>query len=129
MGSVVVGLQSPFPAGQTPYFVLRDNDPAVDGFFLSTNVDFPGGVPLNEPGGIAPYFVSTFSVTYTGGTLSSLNILDALGTYDFTNLTVFWFVIQDSGFEPIGMIFEQMTISAVVPVEPSSWGQVKALYK
>ena len=50
LGTVEVGLQDPFPAGQTPYFVLRDNDPAVDGFFVSTDIDVPIGVPLDAAG-------------------------------------------------------------------------------
>lgn len=41
-------------------------------------------VPLTQ----APY-QGHFRVGYTGGTLGSLDILDALGTYDFTGLTVF----------------------------------------
>jgi len=42
----VVPLQSPFPVGQTPYFVIRNNDPAVDGFYISTDVDGPNSLPL-----------------------------------------------------------------------------------
>ena len=115
LGDVTTGLQDPFPAGMTPYFVLRDNDPAVDGFFLATSPDvgFPNGVPVNVPGGIDPFFSSQFSVTYTGDTLNSLDIADAAGTYDFTGLTVFNFVVQDGPFKPIGMVFEDMTITVV----------------
>jgi hypothetical protein len=82
LGPVTVGLQDPFPAGQQPFFVLRDNDPAVDGFFVSTNVDFPNGLPLDEPGGLDPFFRLGCELGYTGDTLSSLDILDALGVYD-----------------------------------------------
>ncbi len=115
LGSVTTGLQDPFPAGETPYFVLRDNDPAVDGFFLATSPDvgFPNGVPVNVPAGIDPFFSAQFSVTYGGDTLDSLDIADAAGTYDFTGLQVFNFVVQDGPFKPIGMIFEDMTITVV----------------
>jgi hypothetical protein len=112
LGSVTVGLQDPFPAGQTPYFVLRDNDPAVDGFFLSTNVDFPFGVPLSEEGQIEQ-FVSNFSVAYNNDPLSSLDILDAGGVYDFDGLTNFNFTIGDGPFDAMGLVFEQLTITII----------------
>ncbi|MCA9291745.1 MAG: hypothetical protein KDA25_11500 [Phycisphaerales bacterium] len=109
IGSVVVGLQNPFPGGDTPYFVLRNNDPAVDGFFIADNVDFPTGVPLNQ-GGAFGQFRNDFSVGYTGDTLSSLDILDAVGTYDYTGLTSFNWAIDDGPFKPLYIIFESMTI-------------------
>lgn len=109
-----IGLQNPFPAGQTPYFVLRDNDPAVDGFFTSTDLDFPVGVPLDQTG-VLGQFMNAFSLGYTGGTLSSLNLLDALGTYDFTGLTVFNWTVDDGPFQPLGIDFEQMTIALAGP--------------
>jgi hypothetical protein len=117
LGSVTVGLQDPFPAGQTPYFVLRDNDPAVDGFFLSTNVDFPFGVPLSEEGQIEQ-FTGNFSVAYDNDPLPSLDILDAAGVYQFDGLTSFNFTIGDGPFDAMGLIFEQLTIT-VVPAPAS----------
>lgn len=108
-------LKSPYPAGLTPYFVLRDNDPAVDGFLVSTSVDDPNGVTLQQEGGIAPNFVQDFYVTYGGTDLSSLDLLDALGTYDFTGLTVFNWTIDDGPFQPIGLLFESMTIEIEAP--------------
>jgi hypothetical protein len=129
LGSVVVGLQDPFPAGETPFFVLRDNDPAVDGFFVSRNVDWPTGVPTSEPGGIDPFFTYGCEIGYTGDTLSSLDILDAVGTYDYNGLTNFYFVILDAWAEPIGLLFEQLSISTAVPVEAATWGGVKSLYR
>ncbi len=128
LGAAVVGAQDPFPG--VPYFVLRDNDPAVDGFFISTdNVDWPTGVPTDEPAQIDPYFISTYEVGYTGDTLSSLDILDALGTYDYTGLTNYYFNVNDGPFEAIGIDFFQMVISGSTPVEDTSWGRVKALYR
>ncbi len=117
LGAASVGLQDPFSAGQTPLFGVRDNDPAVDGFFLATNTALPTGVPLDEAGGFGP-FVSNFLVTYGGDALPSLNILDAVGTYDFTGLSVFNWTVSDGPFDPLLVVFEQMTIS-VVP-EPST---------
>ena len=82
--TVEVQLQDPFPAGSTPYFVIRNDDPAVDGFFTSTNTNHPFGfgLPLSQ-GGIFGQFQDSFRVTYTGDTLSSLDILDALGHLRF----------------------------------------------
>jgi hypothetical protein len=129
-GSATVQLFDPFPG--TPYFTLRDNDPAVDGFIFSKNqVDFPSNLDLNEPanGAGTRYFQSHFEVGYTGDTLSSLDILDAIGVYTFTGLTSFYFTIQDLGFDPIGFIFVSLTISSPVSVEDTSWGNIKALYR
>ena len=129
MGAVVVGLQNPFPAGQTPYFVLRESDPVADGFFLSTGTDFPFPLPLNEPGGIDPFFGLRIEVGYDGTQLTTLNILDAIGTYDYTGLTSFYTVVADAFAEPIGLIFESLTISAPVSVEETTWSSIKSLYR
>jgi hypothetical protein len=110
LGSTVIGLADPFPPAETPYFVIRNDDPAVDGFFTSTNIDFPFGVPLDQVG-IFTDFLNNTSLTYTVDTLDSLDILDALGTYDFTGLTVFNWTIDDGPFNAMGLVFEQMTIS------------------
>ncbi len=108
-----VALQSPFPVGLTPYFVIRDNDPAVDGFMLSTDVDGPVGPPL-APTGSFGHFASTFYVTYVGTTLPSLDLLDAVGSYDFTGLTVFNWSVDDGPFNPLGIDFASMEIEVVV---------------
>lgn len=125
LGSTTVGLQNPFPAGETPYLVLRNNDPAVDGFFLDTNVDTgsPDGLPLDQAGS-SGQFMDNYVVTYTGATLSSLDILDALGTYDFTGLTTFTWQLGDGPVEAMLIIFRDMTITAtdVVVPEPASLG-------
>jgi hypothetical protein len=108
-------LLSPFPAGQTPYFVLRDNDPAVDGFFISLGTDLPAPLPLafNPNAGIN--FLSTFQ---GGTTLSSLDILGAVGTYNLAQMSVFNWGISIGPGDPMGMIFDQITI-AVVPAPGS----------
>lgn len=123
LGSANLALQSPFPGGQTPYFTLRDNDPAVDGFFVATSLDFPIGVPLDEVG-IFGNFVDNFSVTYDGSTLSSLDILGAQGSYAFAGLSVFNFTIDDGGFSPVLIHFDGVTISAQAAAIPTlpEWG-------
>ena len=108
--STSVGLQNPFPAGETPYFVIRHNDPQVDGFLVSTSYDWPVGVPTNATGYYGQY-VNEFHVTYKHGTLSSLNILDAAGTYNYSGLTVFNWAIQDGPFDPLYIDFTSLTIA------------------
>ena len=108
-GAASTTLYSPFPAGQTPYFVLRNNDPAVDGFFISMGTDFPAPLPLqyNANAGM------NFLVTYGGTTLNSLDILSAVGTYTFAGISVFDWRISVGPGDPMGMIFDTITISVL----------------
>jgi hypothetical protein len=115
-GAATIGLESPFPAGQTPYFVVRDDDPDVDGFFAATNVDFEVGVPLDQTGFFGP-FVNDFSVTYDGSTLSSLDILGALGTYRFSGLSFSRWDVVDGLFSPMDVNFAMMTIELSPVIE------------
>lgn len=116
VGAENLTIQSPFPAGQTPFFVIRNNDPGVDGFFIGTNIDgFPNGIPVSQAG-IFEQFRMGYSTTYPGDRLPSLDVLDALGTYDFTGLSVFSMGITDGPFDAMGMIFAEMTITP----EPTS---------
>jgi len=126
LGSVSVGLQDPYPAGNTPYFVLRDNDPAVDGFFTAdNNVDWPyPQLPLSEWGRL-DIFRNSYEVGYDGDTLSSLDILDAVGSYDYDGLTNYYFTVIDGWFDAIGLWWQTMTISRVpvdvaVDIKPGS---------
>jgi hypothetical protein len=117
-----IGLRNPYPAGQTPYLVIRNNDPAVDGFMVSAGTGFPAGVPLNQAGGFGD-FANEFHATYPGSTLSSLDVLGAVGHYDFTGLSVFNWTIDDGPNNAMGILFSDMTIS--VP-EPGSVGLILA---
>ena len=112
---VSVGLLDPFPDGETPYFSLVDGFPASDGFFVSTSTTSPGGVPISQ----TPLQVN-LDLGYSASTLSSLNILDAVGTYDFDGLTRFGYNIWQAFPDNIrlDMEFSSMTI-AVIPA-PSS---------
>lgn len=99
------------------YFVLRDNDPAVDGFFLSQGPDFPAPIPVDQAG-IFGNFGAAFSVSYTGDTLNSLDLVDAFGVYDFDGLKSFNMGINDGPFEGVlGIDFNSMVI---VPTPPSA---------
>lgn len=114
LGSSSIGLKSPYPAGETPFFVLRNNDPAVDGFFIANSVDFPIGVQLGQVGAFGD-FENNFSVGYTGATLESLDILDACGSYDFSGLQVFNWTIDDGPFNAMGLVFGSMVIDCPQP--------------
>jgi hypothetical protein len=107
-----IGLMNPYPAGTTPYFVIRNNDPAVDGFLISDGTGFPDGVSLNQSGGFGPY-ANEFHATYPGSMLSSLDVMGALGHYDFTGLSVFNWTLDDGPNNAMGILYSEMTISAV----------------
>ena len=123
LGAATLHLQSPWPANQQAFFSIRDNDPAVDGFMISRTVDFPTGVPLDQNGFFGP-FTQDWYVTYGGATLSSLDILGAVGTYDFTGLTVFNWTIDDGPANPTGMIFAKLVIEAL-PGGPTNYCTAK----
>lgn len=114
LGGSSIGLLNPYGPGDTPFFVLRDNDPAVDGFFIANSVDFPIGVQLDQVGAFGD-FENQFSVGYTGSTLESLDVLDACGAYDFTGLQVFNWTIDDGPFNAMGLEFASMTIDCSQP--------------
>ena len=111
-GDLGMGLIDPFPAGETPYFGVVDGFPVSDGFFISTSTTSPGGVPLEQD----PFNLG-FNVGYEGDTLSSLDILDAVGTYGFDGLTNYgfslWSVFPEN--QAMGIDFESMTISVPGP--------------
>jgi hypothetical protein len=114
IGPVALGLQTPYPVVPPPMLVLRNNDPAVDGFFLATNVDFPIGIPLNV-NGIFGALKAYTTVTYGGALLSSLDVAGAVGTHDYTGLSVFGFTIQDGPVDPVGLIFDKLEIAPYTP--------------
>lgn len=108
---VVIGMENPYQNGQ-PMFVLRDNDPAVDGFFLSNGTAYDAPVNMTEQGLAGP-LGRHFKVTYTGDTLSSLNITDAVGHYDYDGLMAFYDTVDDGGQDPMGIEFMSMDITIV----------------
>lgn len=107
--SATVGLQDPFPAGPPPYFVLRDDDPDIDGFFVSRNTGFWSGVPLDEDGQSGP-FDDVLTVTYGTTLLSGLDVLDALGSYDLNGLTSQSWTLDDGAASPVAIAFSSMTL-------------------
>ena len=65
------------------------------------------------PSLLAPTFDALFEATYEGTRLDSLDVLDAVGTYDFTGLSVFNWGIQDDFIQPMGFVFDSWSISVV----------------
>jgi len=110
-----VDMSLAIPQGGTgdAFFVLRDNDPQVDGFFLSLGTDDRVPLALLIPGLADPHeveFGRTFGVT---STLHSLNLLDAVGTYGFEHMESFQWSVGAQGTYGLEIIYEQMSISAV----------------
>lgn len=113
-----VPIVDPQPNGQTAMFVLRNNDPGVDGFVLSTNVDLPFPVAVTIPG-LTPVHDLDFHVTFNDGNVfPSLDILSALGTYNTSNISVYNWTIGRFG-NP-GALYEYQTITLSVVPEPSA---------
>ena len=132
IGSVgPVPLVSPQPNGEITYFNIRNADPVADGFFISNQLDWDNLLPkLDVEGGIDPYFSFIWSVGYTEDTFSSLDIVDAIGSYDYTGLTSFYTAVKDSWADPIGLEFVQTNIiGGPVAIESMSMGSVKALFR
>lgn len=112
-----VPIVNPQPSG-TAYFVLRNNDPAVDGFFLSPGLDLPFPLAVTIPG-LAPQHDLDFNLGFNNGNvLTSLNILDALGTYNLTGIGSYLWTIGRLGNPGAEYAFESLTLSAVP--EPGS---------
>ena len=129
LGSVSAVLHSPF-AG-TPYFVVRNNDPAVDGFFLSLGTDYPSGLTLDVPANVAG--TRFFEV----GSTSPTRVRDSRrwtswersartttrGSRCSASRSMTW------AMTPSESTSVQLVISAPVPVEDTTWGGLKALYQ
>ncbi|MBS0195301.1 MAG: hypothetical protein JSR77_00930 [Planctomycetes bacterium] len=113
IGSVSVPLRSDM---NPVYFVLRNNDPAVDGVFISQGTDIDVELPLAmTPNNYGIAFNRTFaggSAGHPDPTLNSLNLLDAVGSWGFENLSVYNFTIQRGEFStPLGIEYRTLTIA------------------
>jgi hypothetical protein len=116
-GGMAVPIDNPQPFGSA-YFVLRNDDPAVDGFFLSQgDVDFPRSVAIHVPG-VTQQHELDFSRTFdTDTVLTSLNILDAQGTYGFEHMESYLWTIG-VGAPGAEVIYQSITIAAVPEPAP-----------
>ncbi|MBI1189939.1 MAG: hypothetical protein GC200_04565 [Tepidisphaera sp.] len=104
------------------YFVVRNDDPRADGFFISQGTDIDTEIPLDMiPNNYGIAFLRTFNSIPTNPpgpdpTLHSVNILDALGSWGYDNLSVFNMNIQrGEGSTPLIMDYQTITISLIPP--------------
>ena len=113
LGSANVVLNSSVVPPQ-PFFSVRNNDPAVDGFIISNGVDFLTRIPTNfSSAGLE------FVCSYPQSTLSSLDILGAVGTYTTSGLSLLEWDLGVGESIGIDINYNSMVIS--VP-EPASLG-------
>ena len=105
------------------YFVLRNNDPRVDGFFLSQGTDIDTSIPLQMvPAGFGVQFSRTFDINTPAPTpddsLTSLNILDALGSWQFNDISSYNFAVGIGEFNlPMILAYESITIETLCPAD------------
>lgn len=119
VGGVHVALDNPQTTAPGLYFVLRDNDPAVDGFFISHGVDWPTSSDVHIPG-VDPMHELDFEVGYDVGSLiHSLDILAAVGTYGTQDLSSYDWGLGRFGSHGAGIMFSSLTISAVPEPAPA----------
>lgn len=116
------------PGGLPNYFVLRDSDPVADGFFMSSNTDLPMWMGVNIPG-LNPMHELDFLATYGSGTkLSSVNILDAVGTYDMNGITAYHWTISKFGNPGAEYLYDSLAITAgPEPTAPATFGAAAAI--
>ena len=106
------------------YFVLRNNDPKVDGVFLSSGTDFDTSFATAVPG-MSQAFYFNYHQTWTGGNqFSSLNIGDAVGTLGPQNISVYQMDLElANGYVAATFDIPTITIRAISAVpEPASYG-------
>jgi hypothetical protein len=111
VGTVPVRFANPYPSGQTAYFVIRNNDPQVDGFFIANNTDFLSGVPL-DTSNIGMHFLRTFS---SPNIWPSLNILDALGNYAFEFMSSYEWTFNVGPGTPLEIAYQTISLTLVQP--------------
>ena len=119
VGGVPISMDIPQPGDVDAYFVLRDNDPAIDGMFISLgSTDWPFPLSVHIPD-LDPEHELNFEYTFADGvTLSSLDILDAVGTYGPPNVSSYLWALGRFGNNGAEFSPETITISAVP--EPAS---------
>lgn len=114
VGGVDLTISDPQPDG-TAYFVVRDNDPAVDGFFMSQGeLDYPMPVAVQIPG-LGPVHELVFSRTFSnGGVLPSLDILRSLKRFGFEYMSSFQWTVGRFGTYGMEINYESIQLSANV---------------
>ena len=112
VGDASVGLLQPLPT--MPYFVLRNNDPRVDGFFIGTNLHSDNEILLDI--GVANYGVAFKRTFSSPDVLPSLDILQAQGTYHSELMSSYnWTVEFGENSTPLGINYESITVALAPP--------------
>ena len=99
------------------YFVVRNDDPRVDGFFISQGTDIDTMVPLQmTPTNYGIAFSRTFNNPLPppalDPTLPSVNILDAIGTWGLDNISSYNFTVERNEIiTPMILAYQTITIS------------------
>ncbi len=117
VGTVTVGV-----AGTPAFnFVIRNDDPRVDGFFISAGTDLPTFIrlamtPANHGLEFSRTFNNPLPPPALDPTLPSLNILDAVGSWGFENLSVYSFNVGlNENITPLVLGYSRITISNITP--------------
>lgn len=106
------------------FFVVRNDDPRVDGFFISQGTDIDTMVPLDMvPTNFGIAFARTFNNPLPppalDPTLPSVDILDAVGTWGFENISSYNFTIErNESITPMILAYERITISVLSSCAP-----------
>ncbi len=112
IGSVQIPLLSPMPTNVTPYFSIRNNDPGVDGFVITTVVDGDHEIPVNC--GLPNYGMSFLRTFSSPNIWPSYDIMQCQGDYAFEFMSSYNWTIQRGEFStPVGMTYETISVHAV----------------
>ncbi len=106
------------------YFVVRNDDPRVDGFFVSQGTDIDTMVPLQmTPSNYGIAFSRTFNNPLPppalDPTLPSVDILDAVGSWGFDNISSYNFNVERNEIiTPMILAYQTITISVLSSCAP-----------
>ncbi|MFO0858303.1 MAG: hypothetical protein U0640_13220 [Phycisphaerales bacterium] len=131
VGSVTTTLRNNVTSA---YFVVRNNDPRVDGFFLSVGTDIDTPIPLAmTPNNYGIAFSRTFGnippFPDPDPTLQSLDILGAIGTWGFDNISSYNFAVQLGEISvPLVFEYQRITISRVTECDSIDFNNDTSLF-
>lgn len=106
------------------FFVVRNDDPRVDGFFISQGTDIDTMVPLAmTPTNFGIAFSRTFNNPLPppalDPTLPSVDILDAVGSWGFENISSYNFTVErNENITPMILAYQTITISVLSSCAP-----------
>jgi len=123
IGSVFLDVRDPYPNG-TAQFALRDDTPA-DAVFFTRDAGVHDGLALVHVPTAATYAFFG-GVSFDETTFGSLDILEAIGTHDASGGQGVLFGSAGPAGPSLDIVFDELTISAAVPVGSATWGAIKA---